>query len=522
MKTEIGKKRSVLSQSLIMIACCVVGVLIGFGLTDLNAPEETVVLVYTLCVVLVSVLTSGYVYGLITSLISTFAYNFFVKEPYFSITGFTYYNILTFIFMMILSVLICFITQKVKQGEIEARTKEEENYILFRLTSDLAKAENIPQAVELTLYNVSRTFNTNCRMLLFNSEGVPEKTFVRYANGQIHTNQPTSTLRDFSEYKKPPESGYYVNSQQYEWPAGYEDGVPIAALAIPVDTCEEMNESDYRLCSTMAQSAGIVISKLRLIVSQEQKSQEVSQERYRSNLLRSISHDLRTPLAGISGTAELLVSKLEPDTEAYGLAVNIRKETMWLFDLVQNILSLTRLQEGRLKIKKEIEVVEDVADAAIETMKVRLPGRTIVKNAPQEVLIAPMDPSLIKQVIINLLDNANKYSEESEPLEVTITDNPQKGCVDLSVADHGDGISQEALDKIFKMFYTTRAKAPDSLKGFGLGLPICDTVMKAHGGSIEAGNRPDTHGAVFTIHIPKSKEFEQNNPIASNQISNAA
>lgn len=506
MLSDLNEKRSAWKQTLLMVGVCLAGIIAGVILRELHAPEETIVLIYILSVVVVSVLTSSYIYGVITSLISTFAYNFFQTEPYFRVSNFSYYNLLTFGLMMFLSILICFITQKVKQGEIEARKKEEESSILYKLTSDLAKAENIQQAIELTLYNVGQTFGTNCRMLLFDAQGKPETTFIRYADGKILTNQPTSTLRDFSEYQTTPPDGYYKNAQQYEWPAGLAEGKPIAALAIPVDTCEEMSESDFRLVSTMTQAAGIVISKLNLILSQEKNRQEVSQERYRSNLLRSISHDLRTPLAGISGTAELLVTLLEPGTQAHYLAGNIQKETAWLFSLVQNILSLTRLQEGRLKIKKEIEVVEDVADAAIETMKVRLPERTIVKKAPDDILIAPMDSSLIKQVIINLLDNGNKYSSPKGKLEVVIADNPAENSIDISVLDEGDGISPEALDKIFKMFYTTRAKAPESMRGFGLGLPICDTVMKAHGGSIEASNRTDTHGACFTIHIPKGNE----------------
>lgn len=503
MKAVFSQNWSVKAQTLIMLGCCAMGIVCGELLRMISAPTEAVVLVYALAVVATSTLTSSYIYGIIASLISMFAYNFFVLEPNFGLSNFSYMNLITFALMMFLSVLICFVASRTKQAELEARKKQEESSILYHLTRDLAKAQTVQQAVELTLHNISHVFSTDCRMVLFDRDGNPEKNFILYSNGQMLMDQQTSRNRTFEEYKTPPADGYYVNEQQYEWPAGYADGHPIASLAIPVDSCEEMSASDYRMISTMAETAGLVISKLQVIINSERSKQEASQERYRSNLLRSISHDLRTPLAGISGTAEVLMNELEEGSEPWKLARTMRKETTWLFDLVQNILSLTRLQDGKLKIKKQLEVVEDVINAAVETMSIRVPEKKIIKHLPEEVLVAPMDCALIKQVLINLLDNGNKYSPHDTPLEIVLTDNPAKNCVDISVMDCGEGLPKEALNKIFELFYTTTASAPDSLRGFGLGLPICDTAMKAHKGSIEAGNRTDRSGAVFTLHIPK-------------------
>lgn len=265
-----------------------------------------------------------------------------------------------------------------------------------------------------------------------------------------------------------------------------------------------MSSLDFKLMNTTAESCGITFEKLLLAKKQEKNKQEVSQERYRTNLLRSISHDLRTPLAGISGTSEVLMEQLDPDSEAYELASNIRKETEWLFNLVQNVLSLTRLQNEGFSIREEINVLEDVVDSAIKTMEIRLPKREFVTIYPDDVFVVSVDPSLIKQVIINLVDNASKYSDQSTPIEVEIRLNEQDpSCVEVHVLDHGVGFTHASLDKIFKMFYTTKAKTEGAMRGYGLGLPICDSIMKAHRGTITARNRADgDHGAEFIIRLP--------------------
>lgn len=487
-----------------MLASNASAILIGQILERFGAPPNTTVCVYLLAVVVTASVTEGYAYGIISALISTLAYNYFIMVPIYNFTDLNPYLTLTFALMLVMSMLISSVTSKVREVELLAQHREEETNVLYRLTKGLAGVTSMQAAIEITLLHIGEVFQTDCRILEFDEDEKPLTTFILYENSSIHRQVPTNQNRDFSEYKVRPEEGYYCNDQQYEWPVYSQDGKILAAIAIPVETCRRMSSLDFKLMNTTAESCGITFEKLLLAKKQEKNKQEVSQERYRTNLLRSISHDLRTPLAGISGTSEVLMEQLDPDSEAYELASNIRKETEWLFNLVQNVLSLTRLQNEGFSIREEINVLEDVVDSAIKTMEIRLPKREFVTIYPDDVFVVSVDPSLIKQVIINLVDNASKYSDQSTPIEVEIRLNEQDpSCVEVHVLDHGVGFTQASLDKIFKMFYTTKAKTEGAMRGYGLGLPICDSIMKAHRGTITARNRADgDHGAEFIIRLP--------------------
>lgn len=489
---------------LLTLGVCILGIIAGEIMISQDAPLESVVCIYLLSNVIVSALTPGYAYGILSAFICSFAYSFFVKAPVLSFSEMSPYTLLTYGLMLTISIIICSITSKVKEGETIARRREEINSVLYHLTRDLSVCTTIGQVIELTLINVSDVFHTSCRLLQFNEEGSPHKTFVLLENGLLRDQEPTDLSRDWKEYATRPAEGYYINDHQYEWPLYSPEGRLLAALAIPIEKAKTMSPLELQTVNTMSEAAAIVIDKLLIVARQEKSRLEVSQERYRTNLLRSISHDLRTPLAGISGTAEVLKSMLPPDSQVYGMAESIRKETSWLTTMVQNILSLTRLQSGQVSIKKELMVVEDVIRSAVDKSRFRLPGRPLVESYPDDVLTAEMDSSLITQVIINLIDNASKYSPVDSPIEISLSENKEAGQIVIRVADHGIGLSQAAMEKIFKMFYTTKSTTPGSQRGFGLGLPICDMIMKVHEGSIEAGNRQDGQkGAQFVLFLPE-------------------
>ncbi len=500
-----GEKYQRLKDWLLTFSVCILCILSAQILRQYDAPDESLCCIYILGVVLVSYWSQGYIYGAAASVLLAVSYFYFITTPVMAFAHPTLYNVLTTGLMLVISLLISSITSKVKTAEIQARHREEKSLVLYHLTKDLAGVTSLEEMINLTLFNIHQTFHTDCRLLLFEEDGCPQKSFVLYENGVLNPKAKTDQTRTFEEYQNPrPETGYFVTPTQYEWPFYNPQGKVIGAVAIPASNAETFTEQDFRTINTMIETSAIVFDKIVLENKQEESRMILSQERYKTNLLRSISHDLRTPLAGISGTCEVLMEMLPENSKEYDLAASISKETNWLFTLVQNVLSLTRLQNGQVDMKKEVMVVEDVVNSAVETMNVRLPGRPIEVIVPDDVLAAQMDSALIKQVLINLIDNANKYSKNSTPIEVEVKDVSDLGLVEVSVADHGIGLSPAAIDKVFKMFYTTKSTAPGALRGFGLGLPICDSIMKAHGGTIKAGNRADGQkGAVFTITLPK-------------------
>lgn len=234
----------------------------------------------------------------------------------------------------------------------------------------------------------------------------------------------------------------------------------------------------------------------------KQKELEVLQERYRANLLRAISHDLRTPLAGIIGNSEMLMRMIEKEDVKYKIAEGIHKDADWLHSLVENILSLSRLQNAEIYLDKHFELVEEIVGAAVGQIEKRAAGYEICVEIPEEPISILMDVHLIEQVLINLLDNAVKHTPVGEEILIKVEKSEKKGAVIFIVADRGDGLSNEDRKNIFQMFYTNSKGDSSVQKGVGLGLVICETIVKAHGGKIWGDNREDGKGAVFTFTLP--------------------
>ncbi len=219
---------------------------------------------------------------------------------------------------------------------------------------------------------------------------------------------------------------------------------------------------------------------------------EAEKEKMRGNLLRAISHDLRTPLTTIIGATTLILedgSHMETD-EVKRLLLDIQEDSEWLLGMVENLLSITRIQPGEeATLKTQPEIIEDViADAVIKTRK-RFPDVSINMTIPQDIIMAPMDSMLIKQVILNLLENAVRHSGDTESI---LIETYRKGSyVIVEVSDRGKGLlaAQE------------ESSSSDSAKGHGIGLPVCESIVKAHKGFFESENRPGG-GAIFRFGLP--------------------
>lgn len=277
----------------------------------------------------------------------------------------------------------------------------------------------------------------------------------------------------------------------------------LAVLSIPKGIATEMSQSQTRMLHSIIESSALALERLRSLREQARSREETMQERYRGNLLRAISHDIRTPLSGIMGTSEMLMDATQRDDPRYGLARDIYRDAEWLHGLVENILNLTKLQDGKLVLDKQPEALEEVIGAALTVMEKRLPGRSIDVNMPDEVVMVPMDAKLISQVLINLLDNAAKHTPADA--EIAISVSTDRETVRVTVSDRGSGIAEHDLPHIFQMFYAARNTCADARRGVGLGLSICQSVIEAHGGSIRAENRVGG-GAAFTFVLPLGGE----------------
>lgn len=222
-----------------------------------------------------------------------------------------------------------------------------------------------------------------------------------------------------------------------------------------------------------------------------QAAMQIEKEQLRADLLRSISHDLRTPLTSISGNASNLLSNenefsQETRMQIYG---DIYDDSMWLIKLVENLLSVTRIEDGRMDLRMSAELMDEVIAEAMRHTDRNRDGRKIEVSSDEEFILGKMDARLIVQVVINLVDNAVKYTPEGA--QIRIHTGKKDGMVVVSVSDTGPGIPDEQKSKVFDMFYTGTNRAADGRRSLGLGLGLCRSIIRAHGGEIwVSDNKP--------------------------------
>lgn len=252
----------------------------------------------------------------------------------------------------------------------------------------------------------------------------------------------------------------------------------------------------------------------RRIKDDEDLIMEAEKEKLRANLLRAVSHDLRTPLTSIIGASSSYLDNEETLSaeEKRRLVSQISEDADWLLHMVENLLSVTRITDsGANTLKKNPEVMEEVLLDAISTIRKRYPSMQIHMSLPDELLIVPMDPLLIKQVIMNLLENAYFHAHSQKPVECFLRSSAESASV--HIRDYGIGIPKEHTDDIFDAAPSSPSSASDTRKGMGIGLSICKAIINAHGGSIHAVSHPD--GAEFYFTLPKEElhhESDGQNP----------
>ncbi len=252
------------------------------------------------------------------------------------------------------------------------------------------------------------------------------------------------------------------------------------------------------LTSTMTAN---IKEQAHMIAEKDKLLSETEKEKMRANLLRAVSHDLRTPLTGIIGASSSYLENkdLLPEEEKIAILTHIHEDANWLLNMVENLLTVTRIHDQSSTVRKTDESVEEIVSAAIMRLKKRIPEAAVNVSVPDELLIIPMDAILIEQVLINLLENAIIHSQSTDPILCYVDTDDEN--VAFHVKDYGIGIDPERLKNIFDGNSYIGNKESDSNKGMGIGLSICKTILTAHGGTIGARNH--TLGAEFYFTLPK-------------------
>ncbi|HQQ89932.1 MAG TPA: ATP-binding protein, partial [Oscillospiraceae bacterium] len=251
----------------------------------------------------------------------------------------------------------------------------------------------------------------------------------------------------------------------------------------------------------------IVLDREFIYLEREKIRLAMEKEHLKTSLLRSLSHDIRTPLTAISGASGLIIDNYDSlsDEEVLELAKDIHEDSSMFMLTAQNILDMTRITDGRMEIKKNYEAADDLIGQAAAQTRTFLEGNELQVHLPEEILMVRVDGTLIVQVLVNLISNACKHAGGQVKIELSVY--RSGGDVVFECADNGHGIDEGLLGTLFNDFVTLPRNMSDKGRGVGLGLSICKAIVEAHGGRITAENRA-SGGAVFQFYIPDEEAEE--------------
>lgn len=489
----------ILKVSLIIGLCTIVSIVFeSIGFT-----EHNILLVYIIGILFISINTNGYMVGIISAFINAIAFNYFFTIPRFTLTMDDSSYLMTLPFFVIASITTSTLTSKIREESKELMIKEKNSELLYQISKKflgvVGRENIINHSIELISLSIEKD------TIFYTKKGNSDKLLINYNKLSTIKEEDLKSERGIVEwvFKNNKEAGsntetlpgarfYYIPLIGY----GGLEGV----LAID---CRNgvLKEKDRVFLEAIKAQMILAIDRDSLYEEQENNKIAIEREQLRNNLLRAISHDLRTPLTGIVGSSSLIlenIDKLDNDT-VLELLKGINEEGEWLIRLVENVLSMTKIEEGMLEVIKSDEIIEDIIYEALERINFRNKTRKIKVKTWDDLIIAPMDGKLICQVIINLVDNAIKYTPADSEIRIEVRLN--KNFMVLEVIDNGNGIDEENLPYLFDQFFTVSNNCIDSKRGVGLGLAICKSIIRAHGGNIVARNNK-TGGASFSFTLP--------------------
>jgi len=422
---------------------------------------------------LVAIATSAAFLGrgpsVLASVLAVAVFDFFFVPPYLTFDVAEFRHVLTFGVMLCAGILISGLTERIRRQSSEARERERRTAALYALTRALAGARDVKAIAAVASAHVLDVF------------------------------QVRAALRICDERVSVDAGEAAPGVRVIEMPL-LAEGRAVGVLAVRTDETRFADSEQRHLLATFVAQIALALERAQLADEAQRAQLRAQTEEMRSSLLSSVSHDLRTPIGSMLGTATTLLDSgaALSDEQRTELVSSMRDEAARLARLVANLIDMTRVESGALEVKKEWVPLEELVGAVMHRFESRLEGRDIVIDLPPNVL-APIDPVLFEQVLVNLLENAIKHTPAGSPIEIRALES--RGEVHVEVADRGPGLPAGAEARIFDKF----VRAGSVTDGVGLGLAICKGIVDAHGGKISAGNRAGG-GASFRIVLPVEGE----------------
>ncbi|MGL6065389.1 MAG: sensor histidine kinase [Fusobacteriaceae bacterium] len=457
-----------LKDLFVVFIILVLTVFIGKYLFSMNFGEENIISIFILSVLIIATQIDKYISGIFSSIFSVLTFNFFFTAPKYSFKTNNPKYIVTFTVMLIISLIIITLMDKIKKHIKVIEKNSNQSKILLNLNEEIQNKYTKENIIKSSLDKITNIFNKS----------------VYYEICPLMKENNNIYIDNFN---------YYIFVENIYIPLRVKKKV----LGIIYMNVSKFEEADFYLLISIINQISMTIEKLEVINDIKSIEYQIEEEKFKTNILRSISHDLRTPLTSISGSAYSLLKGKFSEEITEKLIEDIYDESNWLIELIENLLSLSKIQNTAF-LEKQLELVEDIVEESINHANKEIINYNL-KISIEDNLTVKCDGNLMVQVLINLLNNAIKYSEKNSNIQIIVI--KKEASVLFRVEDTGIGIPDCDKKNIFDSFYTKKKTNGDSRRGFGLGLFLCKSIIQCHGGDIIVMDN-NSKGTVFEFNIP--------------------
>ncbi len=445
--------------------------------------DQNLMLIYIFFILLVARTTSGYFWSSLASILSVLSFNWFFVEPLYSLTVYKQGYPITLLIMCLVAILISNLMVRLKKQAENSMEKEHQMELLYELNKQYVLADNRNQILDISATYLSRLLERE--VILFDSQAKVESIHCISGKPSILSTKDEAAVA-FWTAKNQKEAGNgtdtLIGAKGFYLPI-IASGRTLAVLGIERNAGLDLENNQLNYLKLVLTQLAVILEQTELKSEKERVEMEYEREKVRSNLLRAVSHDLRTPLTVISGIAETLgnSSDLKENTRQKLLA-DIQDESQWLIRMVENLLSITRINMDTMKVNKTAEPIEEIIEAVYQHLKKVYPEGQVEISLPSEVTFIQADPILIEQALFNIVENAFRHGEEKQPVKLTVY---QKNDQTVFEIENDGEIPLKQFEKIQTNLSSTSEVPVDSKNGLGIGLSIVKTIIHAHNGKME-------------------------------------
>ncbi|MGM0113684.1 DUF4118 domain-containing protein [Enterococcus sp. DIV0187] len=445
--------------------------------------DQNLMLIYIFFILLVARTTSGYFWSSLASILSVLSFNWFFVEPLYSLTVYKQGYPITLLIMCLVAILISNLMVRLKKQAESSMEKEHQMELLYELNKQYVLADNRNQILDISATYLSRLLERE--VILFDSQAKVESVHCISGKPSILSTKDEAAVA-FWTAKNQKEAGNgtdtLIGARGFYLPI-IASGRTLAVLGIERNAGLDLENNQLNYLKLVLTQLAVILEQTELKSEKERVEMENEREKVRSNLLRAVSHDLRTPLTVISGIAETLSNSADlKETTRQKLLADIQDESQWLIRMVENLLSITRINMDTMKVNKTAEPIEEIIEAVYQHLKKVYPEGQVEISLPSEVTFIQADPILIEQALFNIVENAFRHGEEKQPVKLTVY---QKNDQTVFEIENDGEIPLKQFEKIQTNLSSTSEVPVDSKNGLGIGLSIVKTIIHAHNGKME-------------------------------------